>query len=399
MKQGLQNEILRLENLTEAADAKPEDIEFLRARLRELKIQAREDLEVLRRDRDQMRQYKSVRDEHNKEVRGLIESVKAEREERDRINKEISEAKDRRSAIHAQLKSVYEEIRELRSNIVGSPSTDQRRMMRRVEELEWRQQTEQLSMDEERSIVEEIAKIEAKLVKIGQEKEKQDRIHEQRRLARRLKEEASEAHQRVLKLSEQSQIHHQEVVRIRPQLEEFKRSADTAHQNFVEWLKKVKEGENKLKEVRTEIDEIYGKIRKYQAERRDTAETERREVKKVHEQERVDAAVEKMQSGKRLTFDEFILAQRSVTDDKRAPRKRGGRRRGHPEPEPAAATEEPASTEDDTEGSLEQIESEVSVSPAPKEEESQADESDPTPEGASEEASATESRDEPDKEE
>jgi uncharacterized coiled-coil DUF342 family protein len=399
VKQGLQNEILRLENLTEAADAKPEDIEFLRARLRELKIQAREDLEVLRRDRDQMRQYKSVRDEHNKEVRGLIESVKAEREERDRINKEISEAKDRRSAIHAQLKSVYEEIRELRSNIVGSPSTDQRRMMRRVEELEWRQQTEQLSMDEERSIVEEIAKIEAKLVKIGQEKEKQDRIHEQRRLARRLKEEASEAHQRVLKLSEQSQIHHQEVVRIRPQLEEFKRSADTAHQNFVEWLKKVKEGENKLKEVRTEIDEIYGKIRKYQAERRDTAETERREVKKVHEQERVDAAVEKMQSGKRLTFDEFILAQRSVTDDKRAPRKRGGRRRGHPEPEPAAATEEPASTEDDTEGSLEQIESEVSVSPAPKEEESQADESDPTPEGASEEASATESRDEPDKEE
>ncbi|MFW9888115.1 MAG: hypothetical protein ACFFER_08035, partial [Candidatus Thorarchaeota archaeon] len=93
--------------MTEAADAKPEDIEFLRARLRELKIQAREDLEVLRRDRDQMRQYKSVRDEHNKEVRNLIESVKAEREERDRINKEISEAKDRRSAIHAQLKSVY----------------------------------------------------------------------------------------------------------------------------------------------------------------------------------------------------------------------------------------------------------------------------------------------------
>jgi uncharacterized coiled-coil DUF342 family protein len=379
VKQGLQNEILRLEDLTEAADAKPEDIEFLRARLRELKIQAREDLEVLRRDRDQMRQYKSVRDEHNKEVRSLIESVKAEREERDRINKEISEAKDRRSAIHAQLKSVYEEIRELRSNIVGSPSTDQRRMMRRVEELEWRQQTEQLSMDEERSIVEEIAKIEAKLVKIGQEKEKQDRIHEQRRLARRLKEEASEAHQKVLKLSEQSQIHHQEVVRIRPQLEEFKRSADTAHQNFVEWLKKVKEGENKLKEVRTEIDEIYGKIRKHQAERRDTAESERREVKKVHEQERVDAAVEKMQSGKRLTFDEFILAQRSVTDDKRGPRKRGGRRRGPPEPEPAAAQEEAASTEDNTEDDLEQIESEVSVSPAPKEEESPADESDTAP--------------------
>jgi uncharacterized coiled-coil DUF342 family protein len=364
----LQNEILRLEDLTEAADAKPDDIEFLRARLRELKIQAREDLEVLRRDRDQMRQYKTIRDEHNKEVRSLIESVKAEREERDRINREISEAKDRRSAIHAQLKSVYDEIRELRSNIVGSPSTDQRRMMRRVEELEWRQQTEQLSMDEERSIVEEIAKIEAKLVKIGQEKEKQDRIHEQRRLARRLKEEASEAHQKVLKLSEQSQIHHQEVVRIRPQLEEFKRSADTGHQNFVEWLKKVKDGEAKLKDVRTEIDEIYGKIRKHESEHRDTAETERREVKRVHEKERVDAAVEKMQSGKRLTFDEFILAQRSVTDDKRGSRKRGGRRRQPVEERIAAPEKEVTSTDDGPTDSLEQIEEEVSVSPTPEKE-------------------------------
>ena len=307
--------------LTEAAEAKPEDVEFLRAKLRELKTQARDELEVLRRDRDQMREYKTIRDDHNKEVRSLIESVKAEREERDRINKEISDAKDRRTAIHAQLKSVYDEIRELRSNLVGSPSTDQRRMMRRVEELEWRQQTDQLTRDEELSIVEEIAKIEAKLVKIGQEKEKQDRISELRRLARKLKEEASDAHDKVIDLSEQSQIHHQEVVRIRPQLEEYKKSADTAHKNFVEWLKKVKEGEAKLKDFRTQIEEIQGKLRKVTVEKRDVERQEIRDQQRAQEREKTDAAVEKLQSGKRLTFDEFILAQRQVTDDKKKPQK------------------------------------------------------------------------------
>jgi uncharacterized coiled-coil DUF342 family protein len=320
-KQGLQNEILRLQSVTEAAEAKPEEIEFLRARLRELKTQAREDLEVLRRNRDKMREYKNLRDAHNKEVRGLIESVKAEREARDKINKEINEAKQRRTAIHAQLKSIYDEIRDLRSNIVGSPSTDQRRMMRRVEELEWRQQTEQLSMDEERSIVEEIARIETKLVEIGQEKEKQDRISELRRLARRMKGEAGDAHSKVLELSEQSQIHHQEVVRIRPELEELKRSADTSHQNFVEWLKKVKEGEVKLREVRDQIDEVYGKIRKHESSRRDTERQEKRDVQMAHQQERRDAAVEKLQAGKRLTFDEFVLAQHGVADDKRRARR------------------------------------------------------------------------------
>ncbi|TXT55211.1 MAG: hypothetical protein BAJATHORv1_40121 [Candidatus Thorarchaeota archaeon] len=306
--------------MTEAAETTSEDIEFLRAQLRDLKSQAREELEQLRRDRDKMREYKGIRDEHNKEVRSLIESVKAEREERDRINEQIGEAKSKRTAIHSQLKSVYDEIRELRSNLVGSPSTDQRKLLRRVDELEWKQQTEQLTIDEERAIVEEIARIEQKLVRIGQEKEKQDRISELRRLARRLKDEASEAHQKVLDLSEQSQIHHQEVVRIRPQLEQYKKSADTAHQNFVEWLKKVKAGEARLKEIRGKIDEIYGKLRKQDAVgRRDTRG--RRKKQKIQEQERVDAAVEKLEAGKRLTFDEFILAQRAVTDDKKKSQK------------------------------------------------------------------------------
>ena len=319
--------------MAEASETPIEDVEFLRTKLRELKTQARQDLEELRKDRDKMREYKTIRDEHNKEVRALIESVKAEREQRDKINQDITEAKDRRTAIHTQLKSVYDEIRDLRGSLVGSPSTDQRRMMRRVEELEWRQQTEQLSRDEELEIVDEIAHIEAKLVKIGQEKEKQDRISELRRLARRLKDEATDAHQKVLELSEQSQVHHQEVVRIRPQLEQYKKSADTAHQNFVEWLKRVKEGETKLKDMRTQIDDIQGKIRKHVTARESVTRTERRAVQKAHEQEKVDAAMEKLQSGKRLTFDEFILAQRVVSDDK----KRGGRRSSEQEEEVSPA--------------------------------------------------------------
>ncbi len=324
--------------MTEVAETNQEDVEFLRTKFRELKTQARDELDVLRRDRDQMREYKQIRDEHNKEVKALIESVKAEREERDRINKDINEAKERRRAIHAQLKSVYDEIRDLRGNLVGSPSNDQRRMMRRVEELEWRQQTEQISRDEEVSIIEEIARIEAQLVKIGEEKEKQDRISEQRRLARKLKEEATEAHTKVLTLSEQSQIHHQEVVRIRPQLEEYKKSADTAHKNFVEWLKKVKEGETRLKEQRTQIDDIQTKLRKHSVDRHDVERDEHRVHQKAQERERVESAVEKLQSGKRLTFDEFILAQRTVSSGKKKSKKQKNRTE-EVTPKPAAAVE------------------------------------------------------------
>jgi len=84
----------------------------------------------------------------------------------------------------------------------------------------------------------------------------------------------------------------------------------------------IRHEEGKLKDVRTQIDEIYGKIRKYEAERRGSEEQERRDQQKEDEKERVDAAIEKMQSGKRLTFDEFILAQRSVADDKKTKKRR-----------------------------------------------------------------------------
>jgi phosphoserine phosphatase len=301
--------------LTEAAETTSEDIEFLRAKLRELKTEARDYLTELRNNRDKMREYKRIRDDYNKEVKNLIESVKAERQERDRINDEIQEWKDKRTALHDQLKSLYDEIRELRSNLVGSPSNDQRKMMRRVEELEWKQQTEQLTIEEERALVEEVVEIEKKLVKIGQEKEKQDRIHELRRLARKLKGEASDAHQKVLDLSEKSQVHHREVVRIRPQLEEYKKAADTAHQNFVEWLKKVKAGEEQLKEVRQQIDEIQSKIRKQSTDSREARRHERRKKQRETRREKEDEAVDKLKAGKRLTFDEFILARRGLSDE------------------------------------------------------------------------------------
>ena len=369
---GLVKPVLRFDDLTEAAESVPENIEFLRTRFRELKGQAREDLEVLRRNRDKMREYKMNRDEHNKEVRRLIESVKAEREERDRINMDISEAKRKRTAIHAQIKSVYDEMSELRDQVVGSPSNDQRRMMHRVNELEWRQQTEQLSIEDERFLVEEIDGLEMQLVKIGLEKEKQDKIHELRRMARRLKDEASDAHQIVIELSEKSQIHHQEVVRIRPELEEYKKAADTAHKNFVEWLKKVKDGEDKLKIVRTEIDEIYGKLRKLDVGGREAVKSAKRAEQREQEQERVEAAVEKLQAGKRLTFDEFILAQRVTTDDgkgrRRKPRKRA-RKESSVEEEPtedAKSVDEPTKTKKQAE-SKRRVKKESSVDEAPSE--------------------------------
>ena len=42
--------------MTEATETQVEDVEFLRTRLRQIKTQAREDLEELRRHRDMMRE-------------------------------------------------------------------------------------------------------------------------------------------------------------------------------------------------------------------------------------------------------------------------------------------------------------------------------------------------------
>jgi hypothetical protein len=107
-------------------------------------------------------------------------------------------------------------------------------------------------------------------------------------------------------------------------------------------LKKVKDGEAKLKEFRTQIEEIQGKLRKFTVEKRDVERHEMREQQRAQEQERTDAAVEKLQSGKRLTFDEFILAQRQVTDDKKKSQKSRKRAKKSKDDVPAEKTPEPS---------------------------------------------------------
>ncbi|MHA2352712.1 MAG: hypothetical protein ACXABX_06295, partial [Candidatus Thorarchaeota archaeon] len=62
-------------------------------------------------------------------------------------------------------------------------------------------------------------------------------------------------------------------------------------------------------------------LRKFTVEKRDVERMEIRDQQRAHTRERTDAAVEKLQSGGRLTFDEFILAQRQVTDDKKKSQK------------------------------------------------------------------------------
>ena len=60
--------------------------------------------------------------------------------------------------------------------------------------------------------------------------------------------------------------------------------------------------------------------------------------------------MEKLQSGKRLTFDEFILAQRTFGDDKKRSKKRGkgSSEEVKAEPEPVESIEPDSETESES---------------------------------------------------
>jgi hypothetical protein len=83
------------------------------------------------------------------------------------------------------------------------------------------------------------------------------------------------------------------------------------------------------------------------SERREAEKTGKKAQMREQDKERLDLAVEKLTSGKRMTFDEFILAQRVVSDDK----KRAKRKAPTEEDiEPIAeTTEEEAATDEQTE--------------------------------------------------
>ncbi len=268
----------------------------------------------LREERNQLneesRKWVEKRNSFNAEVKRLREGAFSYKDKRDNLNKIVKDLKEKREqtrqellAKKDQLNSINERIRELESKV----TLKEKVAHRRFRELEWKLQTNSLSLTEEKRIIAEVKSLELELANY-QETVKLKK--EARRLLSQVKELQSaieKYHSDLSRLAKDSQECHEQMMSLFGKADQLSKEAGDAHQNFIEVKRKAGALHKNYSGLVAKIKEIELLIRKVDEN------VHREQIRKALQSRKKvgEVAEQKLQTGEKLTFEEFkILIER-----------------------------------------------------------------------------------------
>ena len=258
----------------------------------------------------QARHYRSMRDNVSEEKFREIEKLRTEadkhKELRDQCNEEIRINKKRREELKEEIRAAWAKVRELRDKyykMKDEVGVMPEEVTNEIRDLEWRQQTESLTPDEDVELTKRITELYEKAYAahlIGYSAEDLDENVE---LAKRLSTEHDQAHQNVLDNHEKGQEHHEKMSAIYEQLNKMRSGGNTLHDKYLEARQAADLAHQKIVENYEKI-----KLKQYMMDILDDEQIRRRHEKSLKiREERIAQTKEKSSSSKRLSLDELRL--------------------------------------------------------------------------------------------
>ena len=250
------------------------------------------------------RKFIELRNTLNRKVTRLIKESKVEKKKRNELNAMVLKLKKDRDTIRKQLDTLYQDLNGTdpqikqphRNNSYGQ-------IKKQIHQAEWDFQTKNLKPDEEKNLMDRIDELEAKLSNLKDNKKVMVDRKKVKIDIELTKAQLKILSEKVYKYSQESQIHHNRMAEMLGLIDkEVRGQADEAHNKFLEAKKFADEMYSKSEILLPRINEITRELGKFQSMKN----VQMDKVKKVVEN-RVDKAVEKFKSGKRLTLEEFTL--------------------------------------------------------------------------------------------
>jgi len=248
----------------------------------------------------------------NEQVKELIVSAKEEREKRDQCNQLISDIKEKKNIFLKELEGFDGQIQRLEEQLNQSqdkntpqkrrPNISTGRIQKEIQDLEWKlQTTSNLSITEEREIVDQINRLEQRFREARESdvisrdlKTIYNRIRDLRGKLRSLDRDLrTKAHE--------SRIHHKSMIQAFKNADVFRKQADELHAQFLDAKKQANLIHNEYLTHIREINKTRQFINKNKQKFRQKQNEERREKLKV----KTEDAKKKFDQGRKLSFEEF----------------------------------------------------------------------------------------------
>jgi len=285
--------------------------EFERGLL-EKREKANADAEKHRRRRDDLnertKQWVEKRDALNAQARPLIEEATAHREKRDSQNLDVRKAKEERDRLNHRVNDLTNLIGEIKRRKMPRGEAYLFNLKKDLKAIEFRQMTSVLTVDKERDLINEMAKLQVEINKIEQTLEEDPEVKKAREELVAAKETAEAAHKKVGELAEQAQVEHDAMSALYEQGDAIRKEADSAQEDFIKTKMMADE------EHRSHIDHIrlvhdYDKI--LHGVRVKSARPRGEAVVEVSAKKEAELIYERFRRGEKLSTEDLMTLQKS----------------------------------------------------------------------------------------
>ncbi|OIO66505.1 hypothetical protein AUJ68_00665 [Candidatus Woesearchaeota archaeon CG1_02_57_44] len=257
--------------------------------------------------RDQIRELINQAREHKKERNILTTAVQEQKKARQEFNTKV---RDKAS----EVKVVQDEIKEKAKNL--KIKEDPSQLMRKIEQLETRVETEAISMDSEKKIMKEIHVLRSRLADASQFQGAYAKLNTLTDELREVKRQADALHRKIQEDAARSQELHNQVIKISHKIDQLKEGAPPKEMKEEE-RKHFHEANEQLKQKLYALNEL-NKLLDDDREQNREASKKRDEDSLREKQQEVEDKVKKR---KKLTTEDLLVYQSTISGGKQKPGK------------------------------------------------------------------------------
>ncbi len=177
--------------------------------------------------------WAAKRNELNRATEQLIDKAQEFKKLRDESNKNVAQAKKKRDESNEKTNQLSAKIYDIRKKDNLTSERSIRDLQGEIDLLEFRQQTEVLSPDKEKQLVDKIAALRLEFKGRKEPLEKNEELSKLQDEAQALRDQASIYHNQVTKFAELAQVYHDQMIGAFKEADQTRAEADAAQKEFL----------------------------------------------------------------------------------------------------------------------------------------------------------------------
>jgi uncharacterized coiled-coil DUF342 family protein len=271
------------------------------------KLNIKADEHRFRRDRlnEETKRLVERRDQLNDQVKKLLREANDHREKRNQLNEQVKSAKVLREELNKKANETAETVNVLRRERMPKDGNMVGKLKKDLKGLEFRQMTSVLTPDKEKSLVEEMKRLQFQIKEKEKAFEQNDEVRGAITEANKAREEAEAQHALVSKLADDAQKEHDAMVELYEKSDNLRKEADMVQEQFVRTKTSAdeehREHVNLIRQVHDFDKVIAGLRRREKKARKVKSET----VAKKQAQE----IFERFKRGEKLSTEDLMALQ------------------------------------------------------------------------------------------